>query len=101
MRHAGELEAYFDPRQRAEQHQIIEIAQVTDTKHLVCDLSKAASERHVEVLEYYLAQCHLAVPRRHLHGRERARVLGRVGTLNFESPRLHGSARRVRMAIVA
>ena len=54
-------------------------------------------ETHVhrfrEALQHDPAEGDLAVPRRHQHRRERARILGRIDAEDLEPPGAHGAAR--------
>src|SRR5262245_56554068 len=41
MRNAGELEAHLDSGERAEEGEVVEIAEMADAKHLVGELAEA------------------------------------------------------------
>src|SRR6267142_1997199 len=53
--HACESQAHFDSAQRACERQVVEVAEMTDTKHLSLHLSQPCAERHVETIEDDLA----------------------------------------------
>src|SRR5689334_11108009 len=100
MRNARELEPHFDTAQRAEQREVVEIAEVADAKHFVAELAQPASERHVEALEYGFPESDFAVTLRHEHSGKRARILGRIETQDLEPPSAYGAARGFRVTIV-
>src|SRR3954462_6767591 len=61
MRNVRELEPHFDAAQRAEQREVVEIAEMTNAKHFIAELAQPASERHVEAFEYSFSESHFAV----------------------------------------
>ena len=50
-RHAGEREPHLDAAQRAHQHQLVEVAEVTDAERASLQPAEAGAERQVEALE--------------------------------------------------
>ena len=61
VRHLGKRQAHLHPGQRAHQRQVVEVADVSDAKHLVGDLAQSAAERHVEVIQHHFAKRDFAV----------------------------------------
>src|SRR5690606_26964999 len=51
VRHFGEREPHLDARERAREHQVVEVPQVTDPEYLARNLAEPRAERHVERLE--------------------------------------------------
>src|SRR3954464_8579034 len=46
----------LDAAERAGEHQIVEVSQVTHAEHSAFELAQAGAERHVEALERHLAK---------------------------------------------
>src|SRR3546814_13373044 len=80
---------------------IVEVAAWADAEERVGYLGKAASGRHVEVLERDLAEMVGAGAGRHHDGGQRAGVVARIPAQHLEAPGAHGAAGRLRMAVVA
>src|SRR5690606_6531390 len=87
-RHARELEAHLDSRQRAHEHESAEIAARADAEPLAGDAPEAAAEGHVEVLEHRRAKAVGVVALRKPHAGQRRRVVSRLDTLHLEAPGL-------------
>src|SRR5437773_9022876 len=54
-RHAADREAHLDAAERTGQHEVVEVAEVSDAEDAALDLAEAHPERHVEALENGLA----------------------------------------------
>src|SRR4029077_19909428 len=77
VRHAGEREAHLDPRERADDREIVGVAQMPDAEHLAGDLREASAKRAVEMLQRGLAECIRIVPGRHHDRCERGGIMPR------------------------
>src|ERR1035438_2709932 len=53
MADAGEFQSHLDSRQRAGQHQIVEIAQMSDANDLARQFSEPRSQRHIKVVQHH------------------------------------------------
>src|SRR4029453_10736544 len=51
MRHAGGRQSDLDARERAHEHQVVEVAKMADAKHLARELAETRAERHVATIE--------------------------------------------------
>src|SRR5213078_2252915 len=51
MRNRGERKPHLHARERAAEHEIVQIAQVADAEDLAGDLAQALAQRHVEAVE--------------------------------------------------
>src|SRR6266540_4247143 len=76
-------EAMHSPRdrkriERAQDGQIVGVAEMADAEELAGDLGQAGAERDVEMLERHLAELIGVMARRHQHGRERRRIVLRL-----------------------
>src|SRR5262245_55892530 len=56
VRHAGERESHLDAGERADDGEIVGVAEVADAEHLAGKLGKTGAERNVEMLEGGLAE---------------------------------------------
>src|SRR5215831_4515254 len=56
VRNPGAVQSHLDSRQRAAQHQIVEVPEMADAKHLGPNFAEAGAERHVEGFEDDFAQ---------------------------------------------
>src|SRR2546423_1753522 len=74
-RHARGRQAHLDAAQRAGQHQLVEVAEVADAKHLPFEPSKPGAERHVEAVEHDAAKRVRVVTGGHHHGGQRVAAL--------------------------
>src|SRR5438094_9401374 len=56
MRHAGQLESHLDAAQSTGEHEIVEVAEVTDAEDLILQTPQTGAERHIEMIEHNLAE---------------------------------------------
>ena len=56
MRNARQRQAHLHARERSSQHQVVEVAQMSDAKRLAGQLAESAAERHVEILQHHFAK---------------------------------------------
>src|SRR5205823_10196377 len=70
-----EGKAHLDTAQRAGQHEVVEITQMTDAENSSLQLRQTRSERHVELVEDHLAQLVCIMSRRHQNRCQGAAVL--------------------------
>src|ERR1700754_754188 len=56
VRHLREPQRHLDAGERAHQHQVIEMTEMTDAENLALDLAETRPQRHVEVIERHLAE---------------------------------------------
>ena len=101
MRHARERKAHLDARERAREHQVVEVAKVPDPEHLALEPPEPRAEREVERGEDPRAQRVGVVARGHQHRRERAAVLGGCKAQHLEAPRADRAPRRLAVTRVA
>src|SRR5690242_5784210 len=101
MRHAGKCQSHFDAGKRAEQRQVVEVAEVTDAEHATGELRQSSAERHVEALEYQLAKRIGVMPIGHQHGCQRIAVFGWIRAQDLQTPCAHGRTRRIAVSRVA
>jgi hypothetical protein len=98
VRHSGKLESHLDAAQRAHQHEVVEIAKVSDAKNFAGEFGEPAAERHVEVVQHHAAEGIGIVTFRHQYRGERIAVLDRIGAEDLESPCADGLPSRFTMA---
>src|SRR6185436_20820025 len=84
--HASGLQSDLDARERAHEHQVVEVAKMTDAKHLARELAEARAERHIATIEDHLAQTVGVVTGGHDYGGERVAVLLRIRAQDLETP---------------
>ena len=84
MRHLGEIETHLDARQRAHQHQIVEVADMADPEHLALDLVQAGAKRHVEVFEHHFTEIVGVMAFRHDDAGQRGRMRTLFLALRFQ-----------------
>src|SRR6266404_6201350 len=70
MRHVSEIEPHLDARQRAHQHQVVEVSDMADPEQLALDLVEPGAERHVEILQHHFAEIVRVVALGHHHAGE-------------------------------
>src|SRR5437667_1592133 len=56
MRDGGKSEPHFHAGERAAEHEIVEVTQMTDAEDLAGDLAQALAQRHVEAVEHDLPE---------------------------------------------
>src|ERR1700740_1256534 len=56
VRHAGEREPHFHPGERADDGEVVGVAEVADAEHLAGEFGEAGAERNVEMLKRGLAE---------------------------------------------
>src|ERR1700736_4497014 len=101
VRHTGERQSHLDTGQRAQQSELVALAEMADAKHLAGKLRQSGAERHVVIFKHGFAELVGVVPRRHQNGGQDRRKFGRLLTHNLEAPvRDRGAAVR-REALVA
>ena len=61
--HAGRGQAELDAAERADQHQLVEVAEVPDAERAALQPSETGAERHVEPIEHDRAEPVRIVPR--------------------------------------
>jgi len=75
---ARKLQAHLNSTESPRQHQIVEAAEVPDSKYLSREFGKAGSERHIEIVENYGAQLVGVVPFGQVDGGDYARIFARL-----------------------
>src|SRR6185312_15610355 len=93
--YAPQAKAHFNAAQRAGEHEIVERAEMADSKHLAGELAKSGSERHVEVPEDHVPKAIGIVPLRHHDRGQRTGVLERFLTDDFQPPSLYRRTSRL------
>src|SRR5579875_2524998 len=91
--YAGERKSHFRRRQRTEQHRIVDVAEVTDAKHLAREATEARAEGYIEGIERQCAEC---VGVNTLRGQHRGYGRGivlRILADDLETPGAHGPPR--------
>src|ERR1700730_8558358 len=101
VRHTGERQSHLDTGQRAQQSELVALAEMADPKHLARQLGQAGTERHVVIIKQCFAELIGVVSERHQHGGEHWRILGRFKTQNLEAPMRDRGAGGRREALVA
>ncbi len=92
---------HLDARQRAHQHQLVEMPDMGDPERLALELVEAGAERHVEIVEHDFPEMVGVMAFRHHDAGQRRRIGLRILALGFQSPRLHRRPRRRADALVA
>src|SRR5437588_2065840 len=67
MRNAGKLECHLSAGQRAEQHQLVDVAKVADAEHLAGKRAETRAVRDIEMLERERAEGVAVVTLGHHH----------------------------------
>src|SRR6266403_737707 len=62
MRHAGQRQSHLDAGQRAQERQLVALAEMADAKHFSGELAQAGAERHVVIVEHGFAELVGVVP---------------------------------------
>src|SRR5712691_9174529 len=75
VRNVRERQAHLDAGEGAGEHQIVEVAEVSDPEDFSCELAQTGAERHVVGFENDLAQRVGVVAGGHHHRGERVRIL--------------------------
>jgi hypothetical protein len=68
MGDTGSRQPHFDAGKRAQQNEIVALAEMPYTKHLAGKFGKTRAKRHIEVVENNLAKLIGVMARRHQHG---------------------------------
>src|ERR1700687_1791377 len=97
MRNPGDLQTHLYAGQSSGQHEIVKIAQVSDAENSVLDFSEPGAEWHVELLENGLAKLVGRVTGGRIDGRQRAAILLRIESHDFQTPGAHGTPCRLAM----
>ena len=89
--------------QRAEQAEVVEVAEVTDAKCTPGELAESDPQRQIEPIQHGVEQSLRGVlgSGRHQHGRQHGAVFRRLEADHLEPPRRHGATRRLGVARVA
>src|SRR5262249_13646646 len=98
VRDAGKREAHLDPRERADDGEIVGVAEMADAEHLAGKLGEAGAERNIEMLERGLAEAVGVLALGHQHGREGRGIILRFAAPDFEAPAAHRAPRRLGVA---
>src|SRR5215470_17293849 len=96
MRNASHGKPHLHTAKRTGEHQIVEIAEVSNTKHLVRHFPEAAAERHIEAIEHNATKLVCRVPSGHQDRSHGAALLLWIAAANFEPPSPHRAARGFR-----
>ena len=95
-----QLEPHLDAGQRTSQHELVEIAEMANTKNFARNLSEARSERHVEPVEQQRPECGFAEAVRQQDRRARTAVFGGIAGPDLQTPSTYRVARCLGQAIV-
>src|ERR1700738_2901081 len=101
VRHTGERQSHLDTAQRAQQSELVALAEMADAKHLAGKLRQSGAERHVVIFKHGFAELVGVVPRRHQYGGQDRRKFGRLLTQKLEAPLPDRGAGGRREALVA
>src|SRR5712691_3527966 len=93
VRNVREREAHLDAGEGAGEHQIVEVAEVSDSKYLPREFPQAGAERHVVGFENDLAQRVGVVAGGHHHRGERVRVFLGHRAQDLQAPGAHRAPR--------
>src|SRR2546427_4059509 len=101
VRNVRERETHLYAGEGAREHQIVEVAEVSDPKYLPCELPQTGAERHVVGFEDDLAQRVGVVAGGHHHRGERVRILLGHRAQDLQAPGAHPAPRALRVARMA
>mmetsp|Transcript_9023 Transcript_9023/g.16266 ORF Transcript_9023/g.16266 Transcript_9023/m.16266 type:complete len:287 (-) Transcript_9023:629-1489(-) len=93
-------EAHLRRRERAQQHHLVHVTEVSDAKHLVLHLRQSHSERHIVLAVSVLHDSTAIHALWHLHHRQAVAVPARVGAQELQPPRLRRLPRPSRQSRV-
>src|SRR5215469_5021802 len=71
MRHTGQLQRHFDGGDGAENHRLVQVAEMADAQHAAAQPVEPTAERDVELVEAELARLVRVVAIGQLHGGDR------------------------------
>src|SRR5579859_4363704 len=86
MRYARGVQTHFHACQRANQHEIVEIAKMADTENSAFHFSEASAERDIVLLERNTPKAVRIVPCRGEDRGERIRIFTRIERHHFQTP---------------
>src|SRR6478672_9874422 len=98
---AGELEPHLAAGERAEQRQVVAVAEMADPEHAALDLAEAGAEREVEALVDQPAHRVGVDAGRHDHAGQHRRPALRLDALDRQLPGVDGGANALGPALMA
>src|SRR5258708_3831835 len=88
------LKPHLHAGEGAAEHQVIEIAEMSDSEEFTFGFSEALAEGHVEAVENHGSELCLIVSGRHQHRGQGTGVLAGLDRVELPAPSPHGCSRR-------